>query len=349
MIISFAGDTGSFADRIGLDLSHKFGPTSISAPFTKAGWAVIEPEGLPEAVERAIRVATTPPVGPVHLAVYDRLLGSQQVTANIIEGDIPDLRGGYPSDDDLEELARVLHEAERPLIYVGDGVWKSGAEREVTALAEHFGAAVASTFQDLRAVSAAHPLHCGRFEQAAVAASPDLIVCIGVRHDGSGSPEDYAPFAAARRVAALGSDAENLQDLPGLDLAILADERRALERLTELVLSESTSKRYEERRAWARKLASGLRDGRRGRVDLGPQPRKVRPLALLDALDDASGAARRRPDNHRAVRGAAGLRARQRGRGRQHVPSPRRGLGGLRRRSAARGQAGPRRTSRWLA
>ena len=47
VVISFAGDTGSFGDKISLDLSHNFGPTSISAPFTKANWAVIEPEGLP--------------------------------------------------------------------------------------------------------------------------------------------------------------------------------------------------------------------------------------------------------------------------------------------------------------
>ena len=64
VVLTFAGDTGSYSDRIGLDLSHDFGPTSISAPFTKAGWSVIEPEHLPHAVERALRVAKTPPVGP---------------------------------------------------------------------------------------------------------------------------------------------------------------------------------------------------------------------------------------------------------------------------------------------
>ena len=84
VVITFAGDTGSFADRISLDLSHTFGPTSIAAPFVKASWAVIQPEGLPQALERAIRVAKTPPIGPVHLAVYDRLLADDMVTTEII-------------------------------------------------------------------------------------------------------------------------------------------------------------------------------------------------------------------------------------------------------------------------
>ncbi len=34
VVITFAGDTGSFADRISLDLSHNAGPTAISAPMT---------------------------------------------------------------------------------------------------------------------------------------------------------------------------------------------------------------------------------------------------------------------------------------------------------------------------
>ena len=286
VVVTFAGDTGSFADTVGLDLSHSFGPTSISAPFTKATWTVIEPEGLPEAIERALRVAKTPPIGPVHLAVYDRLLGNQQVTANIVDGGIPDLRSGYPSDADLEEIARTLHEAERPLIYVGDGVWKSGAEDKVTALAEHFGAAVASNFSDLRGISAAHPLYCGRLDQAAAALSPDHIVCIGVRHGGTGHPQDYAAFAAARRVVSLGSDPDTLKNIPGLERAVLADERRALERLEELTLSESTPSRYDERRQRALEVASALRSERRRQTEPSePQPNTVRPMAMLDALD----------------------------------------------------------------
>jgi benzoylformate decarboxylase len=288
VVITFAGDTGSFADRIGLDLSHDVGPTSISAPFTKANWTVIEPAGLPAAVDRALRVAKTPPVGPVHLAVYDRLLNRERVESEIIEGQVQDMRAGYPADSDLEKLALALHQAERPLIYVGDGVWKSGAEERVTRLAERFGAAVACTVGDLRSVSIAHPLHCGRIQQAADLLAPDLIVCIGVRHSGSGRPGDYAPFSAARRVIALGSDVDNLTNMPGLELALLADERRSLERLEQLVTSEYEPARYDRRRERARAAAAALRSGRRKRLG-PPKPvtGRVRPAALLDVLQDA--------------------------------------------------------------
>ena len=282
VVITFAGDTGSFADRIMLDLSHNAGPTAISAPMTKASWTVIEPEGLPAAIERALRVAMTPPVGPVHLAVYDRLLGPDQFTANIIQGDLPEIRTGYPSDSDVEQIAQALRDAKRPLLYTGDGIFKSGANAEVTALAEHFGLPVVG---ELRGVSIKHPLHCGgrRLEQAGDI-DPDLILCFGVRHNGSGTADDYAAFFNAERVIAIGSDAENLENIPGLDLAVLADEKRTAQRLIEL--TDPSSDELADRRAWAREEAASLRARRRDAARSVAQQRdKVRPYVLADAMD----------------------------------------------------------------
>ena len=282
VVITFAGDTGSFADKIVLDLSHNQGPTAISAPMTKASWAVIEPEGLPAAVERALRVAMTPPVGPVHLAVYDRLLGPDQFTANIVEGDLPEIRAGYPSDSDVELIAQALRDAKRPLLYTGDGIWKSGADAEVTALAERFGIPVVG---ELRGVSIKHPLHCGgrRLEQAGDI-DPDLILCFGVRHNGSGTADDYSAFFNAERIIAVGSDVENLQNIPGLDLAVLADEKRTAQRILEQ--TDSSSDELADRRAWAREEAASLRARQRDAArSVVQQPDKVRPYVLADALD----------------------------------------------------------------
>ncbi len=284
VVITFAGDTGSFAGKISLDVSHNAGPTAIAAPLTKANWTVIEPEGLPAAVERALRVAMTPPVGPVHLAVYDRLLGPAEFTANIIDGQLPEFRAGYPSDGDVEAVARALRDAKRPLLYVGDGVWKSGAISEVTALAERFGVPVVG---DPRAVSIKHPLHAGgrRLEQAPDI-DPDLILCIGVTHNGAGNASDYTAFYDAERTIAIGADAENLENIPGLDLAVLADERRAARRILEA--TESAADELADRRSRAREEVAALRAQRRDTaLRAAPQQGKVRAAVLGDALDNA--------------------------------------------------------------
>ena len=286
VMLTFAGDTGSYADRITLDLGHNAGPTSIAAPMTKASWSVIEPGGLPAAFERAIKVAGTPPVGPVHIAVYDRNLGPGEITTEIIEGPVARPIAGYPADSDIEELARTLHDAERPVIYVGDGAWKSGAETKLAAIADHFGAVVASMWGDLRGVSVAHPMHAGYFRQPVIDLEPDVIVAIGVRHGGSGTPSDYNLFRSAKRIVAVGPDVEIFENIPGLDLAVMADELRTIERLEQLVKSELEPGRYSERRQWARQNAARMRaDRRRGLQAANEIPGKVRPLALLDAVD----------------------------------------------------------------
>ena len=285
VVITFAGDTGSYADRVTLDLNHSFGPTSISAPITKASWTVIEPDGLPQAIDRALRVATTPPEGPVHLAVYDRLLGRNEVTTHIIEGGVPRVRPGAPQDKDVEEIARALQEAERPLLYIGDGVWRSGADAEVAALADHFGTPMAGVTRD---VSIRYrPGFCGRLTEALPAIRPDTIVCIGVRHGGQGMPQDIDAFAQLETVIAIGADSGSFRNIQGLDLTVLADERQTLQSLNALARAKYPAEGFEERRAWAHSEAGKLRDERMSRArSVQAQPSTVRPWKLMDALDD---------------------------------------------------------------
>ena len=287
VIITFAGDTGSHADRVNLDLDHSFGPTSIAAPFTKASWTIIEPEGLPQAIQRAIQVAKTPPVGPVHLAIYDRMLGHDQISTNIISDSFSELRAGFPADADIEAVAQAIHAAERPLLYVGDGVWKSGAEAKMTELVERFGLTVVVPWEERRSVSPLHPHNCGRLDQAAATLQSDLILCVGVRHNGSGNPGDLAAFEAAKTVIAIGADADSHKNLGGLDYAILADESRTIDGLLAWLDAQAAGdSHYDTRRSWAQEQSSALRARRVAATRSAPEEAgSVRPWVLAEHLD----------------------------------------------------------------
>jgi benzoylformate decarboxylase len=288
VMITFHGDTGSHADRITLDVGHNVSPTAISAPFTKANWTVIEPEGLATAVERAVKVAMTPPIGPVHIAAYDRILGPEQITTSIYEGTPARPRAGHPDLADVEAIASLLDGAKRPMIYVGDGVNKSGAEQLLGQLATHFGVNVASMWGDLRGVSAAHPLHCGYYRQPVIDLEPDRILAIGVRHGASGKSTDFDVFHGVDDVIAVGPDVEIFENIPGLSHAVLADEKRTLEALLELAESEYPASKYSDRRSSSVATAQKLRNDRRTALQSATEiPGKVRPLALLDAVDTA--------------------------------------------------------------
>ena len=108
--LTYAADTGSAVDKRGWGhhIDHSFRPTYLSAPYVKASWAVIEPAGLAHAVYRAVLTAMTPPMGPVHLAIYEDAIGMQPIEAAIIEGPLPQLRAGYPSDAEVEAVTQAL-------------------------------------------------------------------------------------------------------------------------------------------------------------------------------------------------------------------------------------------------
>ena len=287
VVITFAGDTGSFTDRINLDLDASFGPASISVPMCKETWTVIEPEGLPNAVERALRVAATPPFGPVHIAVYDKMLGNQQVTTDIIHSGGGKLNAGHASDDDLQSIVRGLDEAKNPLLYVGDGVWKSGGGYFASELASHFGVPITSPETDLRGITLKHPQHMGMFNTAVSEIEPDVIVSIGTRHQGSGKKEDLDYLNGVKSIYALGSGIEYVKNYPGLDLGVIADEGDSLERMLEIAKSDYSLDRYDDRKKLTFQMAEKWRSGRRSSL-MGPHiANKVRPAVLVDAIDSA--------------------------------------------------------------
>jgi len=285
VVITFAGDTGSFTDRINLDLDSSYSPASISVPMAKETWTVIEPEGLPAAVDRALRVATTPPFGPVHLAVYDKMLENQQVSTEIIHGGARNIKAGNASDGDLGKVLDALDQADRPLLYVGDGVWKSGAERLAAELATHFGVVVASPETDLRGISLKHPQHMGMANTAFDSYEPDVIVSLGVRHQGSGKKEDNDPFRKAKQIIALGSGLEYLKNYPGLAVGIIADEKDAISRMLEIASSDYVSEKYSERRQISLKLVDKERSKLRESLMPSYEEGRVRPTLLVDAID----------------------------------------------------------------
>ena len=285
VVITFAGDTGSFTDRINLDLDSSFSPASISVPMAKETWTVIEPEGLPAAVDRALRVATTPPFGPVHLAVYDKMLENQQVSTEIIHGGAKSIKAGNASDEDLGKILDALDKADKPLLYVGDGVWKSGADKLAAELATHFGVVVASPETDLRGISLKHPLHMGMSNTAFDSYEPDVIVSLGVRHQGSGKKEDNDPFRKTKQIIALGSGLEYLKNYPGLEVGIIANEKDAISRMLEIANSDYVSEKYSERRQVSLNLVNKERTKLRDSLMPSYEKGRVRSTKLVDAID----------------------------------------------------------------
>jgi acetolactate synthase I/II/III large subunit len=150
------------------------------APLVKSTARAGTVEEVPELLAEAWRRAQTPPSGPVFLEIpVDLLTG---------ETDLPrvDSLDGSPEPleiPDVSAAATLLMEAERPVIWAGGGVLRSGAWAEIRELAERLGAAVATTYMGKGAFPEDHPLALGSacdeaaFQEALGAA--DVVLCVG--------------------------------------------------------------------------------------------------------------------------------------------------------------------------
>ncbi|MCP4357956.1 MAG: thiamine pyrophosphate-binding protein, partial [Chloroflexi bacterium] len=94
-------------------------------------------------------------------------------------GDIPpaQLERVSPPDDQIEEAANALRQAERPLLFAGGGVVSSAASIELVQLAERLGAPVLTTGMGVSAIPGDHPLACGVSWIAAADIRPLIAAC----------------------------------------------------------------------------------------------------------------------------------------------------------------------------
>ncbi|MFQ5851674.1 MAG: thiamine pyrophosphate-binding protein, partial [Candidatus Binatia bacterium] len=108
----------------------------LTRQFTKWSWEVHRSDRIAEALNRAFKGASTPPKGPVYLSLPSNPL-AEPVTGETLETArsrvVPRMAGDPGA---LEEAARLLVEAKRPLIVAGSGVATSGATDELIKLAE---------------------------------------------------------------------------------------------------------------------------------------------------------------------------------------------------------------------
>jgi benzoylformate decarboxylase len=112
----------------------------MAEQFTKWSHEIRRPEDAPVALRRALKVALTPPTGPVFLSMPMDLMGPAVDDTGAPPSPIAAKRRPEPAA--LLHAAELLAGASNPIIVAGDGVARAGAMAELTVLAELLGARV---------------------------------------------------------------------------------------------------------------------------------------------------------------------------------------------------------------
>ena len=128
--------------------------------MTKWAYQIERVADLPHALRRAIKVATTPPTGPVFLGLpMDIMMAEADLDISAPSRIAPRIRGDLEA---MQRAADILAQAQHPLIIVGDEVAKTDALDELVAVAEALGAPVfAETVPNTTSFPSDHPLYQG--------------------------------------------------------------------------------------------------------------------------------------------------------------------------------------------
>jgi acetolactate synthase-1/2/3 large subunit len=249
MVVLTAQNQGwkSYPDRGSMQSLDQIG---LFDPITKWSARVTHRRRIPELVQRAFRVAVSGRPRPVHLDLHvDTLVATGDDSSSDFRP-LPPRRyrpeqGPIAQPALIEQAARMLVGAERPLIHPGGGVLRSGAWEEVHELAEHLSATVTTTQGARGVIPEDHPLCLipASFGALGAQAVSDVVLLIGGRMgdvDFWGQPPFWGE-PEAQKLIQIDVEPENVGLNRPVDLALLGDARSTLAALVEAVKKLSAS------------------------------------------------------------------------------------------------------------
>lgn len=207
------------------------------APVTK--WARIVPSAarIPEYVAAALRHAWEGQPGPVFLEIPGDLFAEVVDDTELPQIDRvrPIPAAGDPAA--VEEAARLLAAARRPVVFAGSGAWWSDAGRALQSLAERAGLPVFTRRMGRAVLPADHPLHFGMawfsMNGVALAAASqcDLLLLVGghLHYDLEHGRSPY--LNAQAKIVQIDASPAEIGQNRAADVAIVGDARLVLEQL----------------------------------------------------------------------------------------------------------------------
>src|SRR6266496_3289930 len=210
-------------------------------PVSKFFYRITRPEQLLTALPAAMRVLTDPvETGAVVISLPQDIQSHTYdwPAAFFAEKDWV-IRRPAPDADEVDAVARLLAEAQRPLIIAGGGVVYSGATAELEALADATGTPVAETFAGKGAVQRKNWWQLGGIGLEGtpavneLAREADLILTVGSRLTDFATASQSLFQNPDVRFASINVDAQDAGRLGAT--GIVADGKRALAALAEAV------------------------------------------------------------------------------------------------------------------
>ncbi len=228
---------------LGKDAFQEADIFGITIPVVKHNFLVRETNELPKTVREAFHIATTGRPGPVLVDV------PKDVSQGPFSGDLNaeiDLPGYNPGSSQevnavsLEEAARLINLAKKPVILAGHGAMIAGAEAELMKMANLIESPVTSTLLGKGVFPESHPLSVGMLGMHGTAYANkaicecDLLLNIGSRFDDRiiGQADK---FCAQAKIVHIDIDQAEIGKMIVPDVAVVGDAKEVLTQLLPLI------------------------------------------------------------------------------------------------------------------
>jgi acetolactate synthase-1/2/3 large subunit len=277
---------------IGTDAFQEADIRGITMPFTKHNYLITDPDDIPRAIAEAFHIASTGRPGTVLVDIAKDAL--QKMTTFDYPKQVS--LAGYnpvvePKSQDINDAAALIAQSKKPVLYVGGGIIKANAAKELLILAESSGVPVVTTLMARGAFPDSHPQHLGmpgmHGTVAAVTAlqKADLLITLGARFDDrvTGKLSTFAPNA---KVIHADIDPAEIGKNRHADVAIIGDLKNILIKLNPAVKA-ALSKNQPDLTPWQNEVY-----GWRSKYPLGydkPSDGSVSPQYVIERIGKISG------------------------------------------------------------
>jgi acetolactate synthase I/II/III large subunit len=262
-MVAITGQVG--AAQIGTDAFQEADIRGITMPITKHNFLVTDPAEIPRTIAEAFYLASTGRPGPVLVDVAKSALQASADFRWPTELNLPGYRPvTRPHAKQIREATRLILESRRPVLYIGGGVIRAGAAKELRVLAEMTGIPVVTTLMARGAFPDSHPQHLGmpgmHGAVAAVAGlqKSDLIISLGARFDDrvTGNLDSFAPGA---KVIHADIDPAEIGKNRAVDVPIVGDCREVIADLVVALQAEQDAGHTGDYEGWV-KFVAGIKE-----------------------------------------------------------------------------------------
>src|ERR687897_2102717 len=203
--------------------------------ITKWSATVHRADRLPEFVAKALHIATTGRPGPVMLALPADILG-EDVGSPKRRFSAASRAGPAPTSQDVQELARRIVGAKRPVVIAGGGT--RDAREELISFADAFGVGVYTSFRRQDHFPNDHPNYLGHLTLGTPPATlkaleeADLVLVIGCRLSEV-TTQSYSLPRGDQAVIQIDTDPGEVGAAVPTEIGMVSDAGTALAQLAE--------------------------------------------------------------------------------------------------------------------